>query len=89
MLDAYDFAVPGRPPRQLTGAEQAEMRKRGAFAQEAASSNLGRQLPNQPPSMGQGGMCVLNERGSHLRIGKRCPHGLLELDLDSITVVDF
>lgn len=87
MLDAYDFLKPWQAPK----VDQRDVDRRERLAIFGSESGADRQFrtalgdrPISPPAE----ICIF-EDGHHVQVGQHCPHGLLTLDPDAVTEVDF
>lgn len=80
---------PVRPPApEIPRAEQLE-RERQMIFHSYQSGGVPHEDPPHSGPVDPSDICVLNERGAHLRLGRRCPHGLIGADFETVTQVDF
>jgi len=87
-----------RPPApEIPRAEQLERERLGIFYSHEpgtalhAPENPAREFqpdngPVEPIPMGRAAVCVLDERGGHVRLGENCPH-FEGYDRDTVTEV--
>lgn len=85
--DAYDVTYCAPPPKELPPAEKARRNQQAVFHSEAVER--GRQVGYQATATEAEGICVLDERGNHKRVSPYCPHGLLDADFETVTVIEF
>lgn len=85
--DAYDVEFYSPPPKEVPAHVKEAQQRQYLFRSEAIER--GRQVGYQATAADNLNICVLDERGNHKRVSANCPHGLLEADFESVTVITF